>query len=95
MPRCLLTLVTAFLVLVATPALARTIIDLAGRSVDVPDRISRVFTAGPPASVLLAPLSPANEPVVAGGQRAVTLKDSAHGEPVRTGQRTPLRTRRS
>lgn len=40
--------------LVARPALAqsRTIVDSAGRKVTLPDRINRVFVAGPPASVL-------------------------------------------
>ena len=32
---------------------ARTVTDSAGRQVEVPDRIERVFAAGPPASVLL------------------------------------------
>ena len=44
--------------LAATPVLARTITDSAGRHVDVPDRISRVFAAGPPASTLLYVLAP-------------------------------------
>ena len=36
----------------------RVVTDSAGRQVDVPDRIGRVFTAGPPASVLLYVLAP-------------------------------------
>jgi len=39
-------------------ALARTVTDSAGRTVEVPDRITRVFAAGPPASVLLYVLAP-------------------------------------
>src|ERR1700754_3001295 len=45
-------------ILSAAPALARTVTDSAGRQVDVPDTISRVFAAGPPASVLLYVLAP-------------------------------------
>ncbi len=41
-----------------TPAWARSITDSAGRKVEVPDRITRVLAAGPPASVLLAMLAP-------------------------------------
>lgn len=40
------------------PAVARTIVDAAGRAVNVPDVISRVMPAGPPASVLLYVLAP-------------------------------------
>jgi iron complex transport system substrate-binding protein len=42
----------------ATAALAREVIDSAGRKVEVPDRIERVMAAGPPASVLLYMLAP-------------------------------------
>ena len=41
-----------------SPAPARTIIDSAGRSVVIPDTISRIFAAGPPASTLLYVLAP-------------------------------------
>jgi len=44
--------------LVVTPALARTVTDSAGRQVEIPDKISRVFAAGPPASTLLYVLAP-------------------------------------
>src|SRR5262249_18111725 len=47
--------------LLAWPAIsvgARTVLDSAGRKVDVPDRIEKVFAAGPPASILLYMLSP-------------------------------------
>src|SRR5260370_40015613 len=36
----------------------RTIVDSANRKVTLPDRISRVFVAGPPASVLMYVLAP-------------------------------------
>ena len=50
-------LVLALLV-AATPGEARTVTDSAGRKIDVPDRIERVFAAGPPASILLYILAP-------------------------------------
>ena len=46
------------LCLIAVPAAARTVTDSAGRQVGVPDRITRVFAAGPPASILLYVLAP-------------------------------------
>lgn len=45
-------------VLFAAPATARRVTDSADRSVEVPDTISRVFAAGPPASILLYTLAP-------------------------------------
>ena len=45
-------------VLCTAPALARTVTDSAGRQVNIPDTISRVFAAGPPASTLLYVLAP-------------------------------------
>jgi iron complex transport system substrate-binding protein len=42
----------------STPALARNVTDSLGRRVEIPDRITRVFAAGPPASVLLYVLAP-------------------------------------
>jgi iron complex transport system substrate-binding protein len=46
--------------LLARPVWAegRTIVDSAGRKVSLPDRVSRVFVAGPPASVLMYVLAP-------------------------------------
>lgn len=45
--------------LAAPPALAAgTIRDAAGRSVAIPDRVTRVFPAGPPAAILLYTLAP-------------------------------------
>jgi iron complex transport system substrate-binding protein len=46
------------LLLAIAGADARTITDSAGRKVEVPDRIDRVFAAGPPASILLYVLAP-------------------------------------
>ena len=47
----------AFL-LTAAVADARTVTDSAGRKVEVPDKVERVFAAGPPASILLYMLAP-------------------------------------
>jgi len=44
--------------LVPALALARTITDSAGRNVEVPDTITKVFAAGPPASILLYMIAP-------------------------------------
>ena len=46
------------LLVAAKPGEARTVTDSAGRKIDVPDRIERVFAAGPPASILLYILAP-------------------------------------
>ena len=46
------------LLLVPTLGEARTIADSAGRKIEVPDKIERVFAAGPPASILLYILAP-------------------------------------
>jgi iron complex transport system substrate-binding protein len=52
-------LALAFVALLAWPAAAeRLVTDSAGREVAVPDRIERVFAAGPPASILLYILAP-------------------------------------
>ena len=40
------------------PAPARTITDSAGRVVEIPDEVNRVFAAGPPASILVYALKP-------------------------------------
>lgn len=42
----------------ASPALGRTVTDSAGRRVEVPEHITRVFAAGPPASVLVYVVKP-------------------------------------
>src|SRR5262245_65730467 len=54
-----LRIIFAVLFCLAPPLVsARTITDSAGRKVEVPDRIARVFAAGPPASILLYMLAP-------------------------------------
>ena len=59
MVRAILSFVIAWFACVdAVPVWARTVTDSAGRSVEVPDRIERVFAAGPPASILLYMLAP-------------------------------------
>ncbi len=40
------------------PALAATVTDATGRTVEIPDRVERVLPAGPPAAVLLAAIAP-------------------------------------
>ena len=40
------------------PAPARTVTDSAGRVVEIPDEVSRVFAVGPPASILVYALKP-------------------------------------
>jgi iron complex transport system substrate-binding protein len=42
----------------ASPASAKTVMDSTGRQVTVPDKITRVFAAGPPAAALLYALAP-------------------------------------
>jgi iron complex transport system substrate-binding protein len=44
--------------MLALPAQARTIIDSAGRSVDIPEEVNTVFAAGPPASILVYIMKP-------------------------------------
>src|ERR1700730_3637540 len=46
------------LVLISAPALGRSVTDSAGRTVEIPETINRVFAAGPPASTLLYVLAP-------------------------------------
>ncbi len=55
----ILTCAFAILLAIAAPAAAeRLVTNSAGRQVGVPDRIERVFAAGPPASVLVYALAP-------------------------------------
>ena len=42
-----------------TPASARSVIDATGRTVEIPDRIERILSAGPPAAVLIYTIAPA------------------------------------
>jgi iron complex transport system substrate-binding protein len=51
-------LAVLLLLLLAAPALARSMTDSAGRAVEIPARITRIFAAGPPASTLLYVLAP-------------------------------------
>ncbi|MCB1884673.1 MAG: iron ABC transporter substrate-binding protein [Geminicoccaceae bacterium] len=67
------------LLLTAAPARAeRTVVDSAGRSVAVPDRIGRVFAAGPPASVLVYALAPDR---LTGWPRALRPEERAYIAP--------------
>lgn len=52
--------VFAFLILCLFPglALAGSVTDSAGRTVDIPDKIARIYASGPPASVLVYALAP-------------------------------------
>ena len=56
--RTLACALAAFLALAHGAAAERMVTDSAGRQVAVPDRIERVFAAGPPASILLYILAP-------------------------------------
>ena len=51
-------ILTGLLALAADPVLARSITDSAGRTVEIPETVSRVFAAGPPASTLLYVVAP-------------------------------------
>jgi iron complex transport system substrate-binding protein len=53
-----LLLLVAVLVGLAAPAAAREVTDSAGRKVSLPERVERVFAAGPPAAVLVYVLAP-------------------------------------
>ena len=46
------------LFVICLPVGARSVVDSAGRSVEVPERVERVFAAGPPASILLYIVAP-------------------------------------
>jgi iron complex transport system substrate-binding protein len=68
----LLALALMALVLARPAGAERLVTDSAGREVAVPDRIERVFAAGPPASVLLYVLVPDR---MVGWQRAPRPED--------------------
>jgi iron complex transport system substrate-binding protein len=51
-------LLIALILALATPVMARTVTDSAGRAVDMPDKIERVFAAGGPAAILIYVLAP-------------------------------------
>lgn len=61
--------------LISVAAEARTITDAAGRKVDIPDTITRVLAAGPPASVLTYVLAPDK---LAGWVREPTAEQKAY-----------------
>jgi len=48
----------AFLSVCSASVLARPFTDAGGRTVEIPDTVTRVLTAGPPASVLVYVLAP-------------------------------------
>jgi iron complex transport system substrate-binding protein len=54
------TLLTGVSAMLLTPGLARaaTMTDGAGRAVQIPDKVERIFAAGPPASILLYTVAP-------------------------------------
>ncbi|TWF52287.1 iron ABC transporter substrate-binding protein [Neorhizobium alkalisoli] len=54
----LLALTIAFLFALIAPSFARPFTDAGGRTVEIPDHVTRVLTAGPPASVLVYVLAP-------------------------------------
>ena len=69
------------LALLALPAHARTVTDSAGRVVEVPDDVTTVFAAGPPASVLVYVLKPE---ALTGWPRALRPEERAYiAEPYR------------
>ena len=69
------------LALLALPAHARTVTDSAGRVVEVPDEVTTVFAAGPPASVLVYVLKPE---ALTGWPRALRPEERAYiAEPYR------------
>lgn len=71
-----LRIVCALLALGMLPGLAlgRTVVDSAGRQVEVPDHIRRVFAAGPPAAVLVYALAPQ---MLLGWPRALTVEQES------------------
>ena len=79
--RLLLILALALIGASGAPAEARTVTDSAGRVVEVPDDVSVVFAAGPPAAVLVYALKPQS---LAGWPRALTANELPYvAEPYR------------
>jgi len=69
------------LTLLAQPAHARSIVDSAGRTVAIPDEVTTVFAAGPPASILVYILKPE---ALSGWPRALRTEERAYiAEPFR------------
>lgn len=58
MPKCLLVTLLVLLWSLSLPAAARSFVDAGGRVVELPDRIDRVYPAGPPAAVMIYVLAP-------------------------------------
>jgi len=77
-------LLLTFLVLMALPILpahARTIVDSAGRTVEIPEDVNTVFAAGPPASILVYIMKPE---ALTGWPRALRPEERAYiAEPYR------------
>ncbi|MEZ5715876.1 MAG: iron ABC transporter substrate-binding protein [Paracoccaceae bacterium] len=61
--------------LLALPAGARSVTDSAGRTVEIPDEVTTVFAAGPPASVLVYVLKPE---ALTGWPRALRAEERAY-----------------
>lgn len=67
--------------LLAAPALARSVTDSAGRVVEIPETVTSVFAAGPPASILVYILKPE---ALTGWPRALRPQERAYiAEPYR------------
>lgn len=67
--------------LLAAPALARSVTDSAGRVVEIPETVTSVFAAGPPASILVYILKPE---ALTGWPRALRPEERAYiAEPYR------------
>lgn len=73
-PILLLSLLLSLL-LAAAPAAARTVVDSAGRKVEIPDQINTVFAAGPPASILVYIVRPE---VLTGWPRALRPEEAPY-----------------
>jgi len=72
-------LIVLFLLVAAiAPASARVVVDSAGRRVEVPDEIRKVFAAGPPAAVFVYVLAPQK---MVGWPRAPRPQDLPHLRP--------------
>ncbi len=71
----MLRLLLALSLTCAAPALARTVTDSAGRVVEVPDEVTKVFAAGPPASVLVYVMKPE---ALTGWPRALYPEEEAY-----------------
>jgi iron complex transport system substrate-binding protein len=75
MTRFVLVLIGYALLAITTAAQARPFTDSAGRTMEIPDKIAKVLTAGPPASVLVYTLAPEK---LAGWVREPSEKEKAY-----------------